>query len=281
MARLASGAALTRSREGNLMQSRALGVTKFLAHLCACGLAVLAGHGLAQDKPPIVAAASSMQVAVTEISARFEAETGRKVTLNFGSSGNFARQIQQGAPFELFMSADEDFVFRLADAGLTRDRGTLYAAGRIVLYVPKGSKIKLDAELKGLRAGWGDVRKFAIANPELAPYGRAAEQALRALNLWDLVQPKLVLGENIAQTAQFVTTRSAEAGIIALSLALAPELARQGDHVLLPVSLHQPLLQRMVLTSRAGETAARFYKYLQEPAARAILAKHGFVPPGE
>lgn len=263
------------------MRNRISVFTVCLAHMCAFGFAVVASDGVAQDKPPIVAAASSMQLAVTEISARFEAETGRKVTLNFGSSGNFARQIQQGAPFELFMSADEDFVFRLADAGLTRDRGTLYAAGRIVLYVPKGSKINLDAELKGLWAGWGEVRKFAIANPELAPYGRAAEQALRSLKLWDIVKPKLVMGENIAQTAQFVTTRSAEAGIIALSLALAPELARQGDHVLLPESLHQPLLQRMVLTSRAGETAAMFYKYLQEPAARAILARHGFVLPGE
>jgi molybdate transport system substrate-binding protein len=281
MARLASGAALSRSHSGSLMRIRALRVTTFLARLCAFGLAVLAGNGYAQDKPPIVAAASSMQVAVTEIAARFEAETGRKVTLNFGSSGNFARQIQQGAPFELFMSADEDFVFRLADAGLTRDRGTLYAAGRIVLYAPKGSKVKLDAELKGLRAGWGEVRKFAIANPELAPYGRAAEQSLRKLNLWDLAQPKLVLGENIAQTAQFVMTRNAEAGIIALSLALAPELARHGEYVLLPESLHAPLLQRMVLTSRAGETAAMFYRYMQEPTARAILARHGFVPPGE
>ena len=263
------------------MRGEALRFAKVLACLCAVGVAVLAGNALAQDRPPIVAAASSMQVAVTEIAARFEAETGRRVTLNFGSSGNFARQIQQGAPFELFMSADEDFVFKLADAGLTRDRGTLYAAGRIVLYAPKGPKLKLDAELKGLRAGWSEVRKFAIANPELAPYGRAAEQALRKLALWELVQPKLVLGENIAQTAQFVTTRSAEAGIIALSLALAPELARQGDHVLLPQSLHAPLLQRMVLTTRAGETAAMFYRYMQEPTARAILARHGFVPPGE
>lgn len=249
--------------------------------ICAvAGLAVVGIAG-AQDKPPIVAAASDLKFAITDIAARFEADTGRKVLLNFGSSGNFARQIQQGAPFELFMSADEDFVFKLADAGLTRDRGDLYAIGRIVLYAPKESKLALDAELKGLQAGWGEVRKFAIANPEHAPYGRAAQEALRSLKLWDFVQPKLVLGENIAQTAQFVTTRSAEAGIIALSLAMAPELARQGDYVLLPETLHNQLRQRMVLTTKAGEAAAMFYKYLQEPAARAILRKYGFVLPGE
>jgi molybdate transport system substrate-binding protein len=244
------------------------------------GLAVLE-PAMAQEKPPIVAAASDLKFAITEIAARFEVDTGRKLALNFGSSGNFARQIQQGAPFELFMSADEDFVFKLADAGLTRDRGDLYAIGRIVLYAPKGSKIALDPQLNGLQAGWGEVRKFAIANPEHAPYGRAAEEALRALKLWDFVKPKLVFGENIAQTAQFITTRSAEAGIIALSLALAPELARQGDHVLLPETLHNQLRQRMVLTKAAGETAAMFYAYLQQPPARAILKKYGFVLPGE
>jgi molybdate transport system substrate-binding protein len=244
------------------------------------GLAVTGAAG-AQDRPPIVAAASDLKFAITDIAARFESDTGRKVALNFGSSGNFARQVQQGAPFEVFMSADEDFVFKLADAGLTRDRGDLYAIGRIVLYAPKGSKLALDAELKGLRAGWSGVRKFAIANPEHAPYGRAAQEALRTLKLWDFVRPKLVLGENIAQTAQFVTTRSAEAGIIALSLALAPELARQGDHVLLPETLHNPLRQRMVLTTKAGDTATAFYEYLKQAPARAILKKYGFVLPGE
>jgi molybdate transport system substrate-binding protein len=253
-----------------------------VVRLLVLAFALLGADGaVAQDRPPIVAAASDLKFAIAEIATGFEADTGRKVALNFGSSGNFARQIQQGAPFELFMSADEDFVFRLANAGLTRDRGALYAIGRIVLYAPKGSPLKLDSELQGLRAGWGEVRKFAIANPEHAPYGRAAQEALRSLRLWDVVKPKLVLGENIAQTAQFVTTRSAEAGIIALSLALAPELARQGEHVLLPETLHNPLRQRMVLTTRAGETAMMFYDYLQQPAARAILKKYGFVLPGE
>jgi molybdate transport system substrate-binding protein len=233
------------------------------------------------DRPPVIAAASDLQFAMTDIAARFEADTGRKLALNFGSSGNFTRQIEQGAPFELFMSADEGFVFRLAAARLTRDRGVLYAMGRIALYVPKGSPLALDPRLAGLRDGWDHVRKLAIANPEHAPYGRAAREALQSLGLWDLAKPRLVLGENIAQTAQFVATGSAEAGIIALSLALAPDLARAGNHVALPESLHTPLRQRMVLTTRAGDTAAMFYRYLQQPAARDILKKYGFGLPGE
>lgn len=252
----------------------------FLRLFLLTGLAVHGAVG-AQDRPPVVAAASDLKFALTAIAARFEADTGRKVSLNFGSSGNFARQIRQGAAFELFMSADENFVFDLVDAGLTRDRGALYAVGRIVLYAPRGSGLTLDAELKGLRDGWGGVRRFAIASPEHAPYGRAAQQALQALNLWDFVRPKLVLGENIAQTAQFVTTGNAQAGIIALSLALAPELARHGEHVLLPEKLHNPLRQRMVLTKMAGDTAERFYRYLQSPPARAILKQYGFDLPGE
>ncbi|HQR19690.1 MAG TPA: molybdate ABC transporter substrate-binding protein [Burkholderiaceae bacterium] len=256
-------------------------MSRWIRLLAGLAWASLLGMAIAQDRPPIVAAASDLKFAVTEIAARFEIDTGRKVNLNFGSSGNFVRQIQQGAPFELFMSADEDFVFKLADAGLTRDRGAPYAVGRIVLYVPKGSKLKLDPALKGLRSGWSEVHKLAIANPEHAPYGRAAEQALHSLALWEFAQPKLILGENIAQTAQYVVSGGAEAGIIALSLALAPELARQGEHVLLPDHLHQPLRQRMVLTRGAGETATAFYKYLQEPTARGILRKYGFVLPGE
>jgi molybdate transport system substrate-binding protein len=241
----------------------------------------MGGAARADDKAPVIAAASDLKFALGDVAARFEAETGHRVTLNFGSSGNFTRQIQQGAPFELFMSADEDYVFRLADAGLTRDRGTLYGVGRIALFTPRGSALKLDADLQGLRAGWSLVRKFAIANPEHAPYGRAAQQALQSLGLWQRVQPKLVLGENIAQAAQFVTSGSAEAGIIALSLAVAPEVARQGQHVLLAESLHQPLRQRMVLTRRAGATATMLYQYLQTAPARGILRQYGFVLPGE
>ncbi|MCX7902355.1 MAG: molybdate ABC transporter substrate-binding protein [Burkholderiaceae bacterium] len=250
------------------------------AVLRALALAALA-PAQAQPRAPLVAAAADLQFALTEIAARFEADTGQRVQFAFGSSGNFARQIRQGAPFELFLSADEDFVLALAEAGLTRDRGALYAIGRLVLYAPMDSPLALDPALEGLRAGWSAVRRFAIANPEHAPYGRAARQALQALGLWEFVQPKLVLGENIAQTAQFITTGNAQAGLIALSLALAPELKRQGRHVLLPQSLHAPLRQRMVLLRHASQTAQHFYSYLMQPAARDILRRYGFELPGE
>jgi molybdate transport system substrate-binding protein len=186
-----------------------------------------------------------------------------------------------GAPFELFLSADEAFVEKLADAGLTRDRGALYAVGRVVLYAPHGSRLTVDERLEGLRTllARGGVTRFAIANPEHAPYGRAAEAALRAQGLWDKLQPALVLGENISQAAQFATTGNAVGGILAYSLVLTPPLSEQGRYALLPESLHPPLRQRMVLLKGANATTERFYKYLQQPSAREILRRYGFAVP--
>jgi molybdate transport system substrate-binding protein len=232
--------------------------------------------------PPTIAAASDLQFALEEIAAKFRAETGRQVRLSFGSSGNYYRQIEQGAPFELFMSADEAFVFKLAAAGRTEDRGVLYAIGRIVLFAPHGSSLELDAGMSGLRkalAG-GGIRRFAIANPEHAPYGRAAEEALKKTGLWDSLRPRLVMGENVSQAAQFAASGSADGGIFAYSLALAPAVAKRGSYVLLPDTLHAPLAQRMVLVKGAGATAREFYRYVQKPAAQAVLKRYGFVVPG-
>jgi molybdate transport system substrate-binding protein len=185
-----------------------------------------------------VAAASDLKFAIEEVAERFTRSTGQRLRLVFGSSGNFYSQIQQGAPFHLFMSADEDFVFRLADAGKTTDRGRLYARGRIGIMVPKGSALKADAELKDLAAALKDgrLRKFAIASPEHAPYGMRAKEALQHAGLWTAIEPKLVIGENISQAAQFATAGSTEGGIIAYSLALAPQLSKLGDFALIPES---------------------------------------------
>lgn len=237
----------------------------------------------ARAAEPVVAAAADLKFALEEIAQTFQKDTGQTVKLTFGSSGTFATQIRHGAPFELYLSADEDYVKTLHAEGYTRDAGTLYAIGRIVLIAPPDSKLPVDGELKGLAEHLeaGALNRFAIANPEHAPYGRRAEEALRHAGLWDAIQPKLVFGENVAQTAQFATSGSADGGIIALSLALSPQMAKLGRHALIPAEWHAPLKQRMVLLKQAGPAAAAFYRYLQEPAARAVMHRYGFVLPDE
>lgn len=233
--------------------------------------------------PPTVAAASDLKFAIEEVAAAFEKDTGHKLRLVFGSSGSFKTQILQGAPFHLFMSADEGFVYELADAGKTEDRGRAYALGRIGIMVPPGSPLKADGELKDLAAALKDGRlqKFAIANPEHAPYGARAKEALQHVGLWEGIQGKLVLGENISQTAQFATSGSTQGGIIALSLALAPTVAKTGTFQLIPETWHQPLKQRMVLVKGAPEPARAFYQYIGTPAAQAIMKRYGFEMPKE
>lgn len=237
----------------------------------------------AQGRAARIAAASDLKFALDDVVAAFRTDTGRAVEPVYGSSGNFRRQIAQGAPFEIFLSADEAFVFALADEGRTHDRGVLYGIGRIVITVPAGSPLKPDGSLDDLATALRDGRltRFAIANPEHAPYGRAAEQALRRRGLWEAIRPRLVLGENVSQAAQFATSGGAQGGIVALSLALAPQVSALGSHALIPAEWHDPLRQRMVLLKDAGESARTFYAYLQQPAARAVLRRYGFVVPGE
>jgi molybdate transport system substrate-binding protein len=166
----------------------------------------------------------------------------------------------------------------LAAAGLTRDAGVVYATGRLVVFAPTGSPLKVDERLDGL-AGLvrsGGVTRFAIANPEVAPYGKAAESVLRKRGLWDAIRPRLVLGDTIAQAAQFATTGNAVGGIVAYSLVLGPGFADRGNYAVIPEADHPPLRQRMVLLKRASATATQFYSYLQGNAARSILRKHGY-----
>lgn len=224
-------------------------------------------------------AAADLKFALEEVARQFETGTGQKIRLVFGSSGTFLAQLLQGAPFHLYMSADEAFVFKLADAGKTRDRGRLYAFGRIGIIVPHGSPLKSDPELKDLALKDGRLQRFAIANPEHAPYGARAREALTALGLWDAIQPKLVFGENIAQTAQFATSGSTQGGIIALSLAMAPAVASLGSFALLPERLHQPLAQRMVLLKDAPAQIVAFYDYLSTAPAQSIMTRYGFTMP--
>ncbi|WP_081816464.1 molybdate ABC transporter substrate-binding protein [Fodinicurvata fenggangensis] len=243
---------------------------------------LLASPAAATEERALVAAASDLQFALEAVAARFQEESGQEVRLSFGSSGNFARQIRQGAGFELFLSADEAYVEMLADAGLTQDEGVLYALGRLVIIVPGNSSVKADAELNELEAALEDgrLRRFAIANPEHAPYGARAAEVLRHKGLWEAIQPALILGENVSQAAQFAVSGNAEGGLVAYSLARSTALSERGDSALLPESWHSPLRQRMVLMKGAGPTAQAFYAYLQQPEARRILADYGFeLPP--
>jgi molybdate transport system substrate-binding protein len=227
---------------------------------------------------PAIAAASDLQFALPEIAEKFELKTQHQLRLSFGSSGNFQRQILQGAPFELFLSADEAYVKTLFEAGVTRDEGLLYAYGRIVLIVPHSADIRADIELSDLGRALDDgrLKRFAIANPEHAPYGRAARQALQRAGRWQHIKPHLVFGENAAQAARFATSGSTQGGIIPHSLARV-EAVNQGTKILLlPTSLHDPLRQRMVLMRHAGPIAEALYLYIQSPEARKILTHHGF-----
>ena len=248
-------------------------------------MAALLAPGVAygEGRPALVAAASDLQFALEEVATAFRTQTGESVRIVAGSSGNFTRQILQGAPFELFFSADEDYVAQLARAGKTRGPGVPYATGRIVLLVPRGSPLEADATLENLRASLaaGRISRFSIANPEHAPYGKRALEALRHAGLWEAIQPRLVLGENVSQAAQFAASGNAQGGIVAYSLALFPKIAATTRHALIPEAWHSPLRQRMVLTAQAGPVAERFHAFVQQGTARGILARHGFVLPPE
>jgi molybdate transport system substrate-binding protein len=227
---------------------------------------------------PNVAVAANLNFAMPELAAAFKQRTGREVKLAFGASGNFSRQIRAGAPFELFLSADEANVRFLVDAGRTEGEGLVYAVGRLSLFAPAASPVQVDPELAGLAAALkaGTVRRIAIANPELAPYGKAAREALQKKGLWDALTGRIVLGENVNQAAQFALTGGVEAAFIPYSIVVAPNFKDRGRSVLVPESLHEPIRQRMVLVKGAGETARRLYDFVRGPEGRAILERYGF-----
>ena len=225
-----------------------------------------------------VAAAADLQPVMTEIAARFQKQSGASVKLSFGSSGDFFAQIKNGAPYDLFFSADLDYPAKLQAAGLS-EPGSLYpyAIGKIALWAPKNGPA-IDVS-KGLSiVADSNVQKIAIANPAHAPYGRAAEAALKNAGLWDSVSSKLVLGENIAQTAQFVESGNADVGIVALSLVLAPAMKEQGKYFIIPGTLYSPLQQAAVIlkSSSHKELAGRFLQYIKTSEISSLLRQYGF-----
>jgi molybdate transport system substrate-binding protein len=227
-----------------------------------------------------IAAAADLKFALDEIVTSFKKNySDNEVLVVYGSSGKFLTQIQQGAPYDLFFSADIGFPRELAKQGQTGSDVKPYAVGRIVLW-----SADMDATKMTL-ANLADpkIAKIAIANPKHAPYGKRAEEALRSLGLWDKLQPKIVYGENIAQTAQYVQSGNAQVGIIALSLAANPELAKKGGFHLVPENLHNPLEQGYVITKFGANKplAKKFADYMSSKQARAIMTKYGFVLPGD
>ena len=234
----------------------------------------------AQGKEVRIAAAADLKFAMGELSGRFERQTGTKVNVTYGSSGNFFSQIQNGAPFDLFFSADIEYPRKLEAAGLA-EPGTLYeyAIGRLVIWTPADAKVDVAKE------GWkslldASVEKVAIANPEHAPYGRAAIAALQRAGIYEQVKSKLVYGENISQAAQFVQSGSAQAGIIAMSLAVSPAM-RDGKRWDIPAEMHPALEQgAIVLKDPKNKDAAQtFLEFVKSASSRAIFAKYGFAFP--
>jgi molybdate transport system substrate-binding protein len=228
-----------------------------------------------------VAAAADLKFALDELGAQYEKQRGAKIDVSYGSSGNFFAQIQNGAPFDVFLSADIEYPRKLEAAGLA-EPGTLYeyAVGRIAIWMPT------DAHADLAKLGWKallepSVEKIAIANPEHAPYGRAAVAALRNAGIYGEVRTKLVYGENIAQAAQFVASGNAQAGILALSLAISPAM-KDGKRWEIPADMYSPIEQAAVILKNAKdkEGARAFVAFLKSEAGRKILESYGFTLPG-
>ena len=233
-----------------------------------------------QGKEILIAAAADLNFAMVELSETFEKQSGIRVSVTYGSSGNFFSQLQNGAPFDLFFSADIEYPKKLVAAGLA-EPGTLYeyAVGRIVIWTPAGAKVDVTKQ------GWNalldpSVKKIAIANPEHAPYGRAAVAGLQNAGIYESVKAKLVYGENISQAAQFVQSGNTQAGIVALSLAVSPAM-HDGKRWEIPADMH-PVLEQgaIVLKDAKNKDAAKaFLEFVKSSTGRAILARYGFAFP--
>jgi molybdate transport system substrate-binding protein len=249
---------------------------KILIFICL----LVAGQMAHAGEKITIAAAADLKFALDEIVVLFgKAHPADGVETIYGSSGKFQTQIRQGAPFDLYFSADIAYPRALKAEGFAASDVQPYAVGRIVLWSTSRDTGKMTlADLTD-----PTIQKIAIANPKHAPYGKRAEEALRAAGVWEKVESKLVYGENVAQAAQFVQTGNAQAGIIALSLALSPKLAKQGGYALIPGKLHQPLEQGFIITRRAADNplAKVFASFMAGKEARAVMTRYGFVLPSE
>ena len=226
-----------------------------------------------------VAVAANMKDAFSEIVTVFQASGKSGLRVVYGSSGNFTAQIMNGAPFNLFISADEHFPLELYKNGKTVDEGKVYAIGKLAIITKNSSGIRLDGDKASLVKAINKANKIAIAKPELAPYGKAAVEYLKAEGLWELAKGKLVYGDNIGLATTYVVTGAADLGFTALSLAKSAEVSRDTNYLPLSDQLYEPIKQRMVLMKGAPTEAVELYQFMQGSTAKAILRKYGYATP--
>jgi molybdate transport system substrate-binding protein len=234
--------------------------------------------GLVHAQATFVVVAANMKDAFIEIQNQFQKENRGDLKVIYGSSGNFASQIMNGAPFHLFISADEQYPLELFKKGKTVNEGTIYAIGKLALIANNGKRITLDDSKEKIVDAVKKANKIALAKPELAPYGRASVEYLKASNLWELANTKIVYADNIAMVAMFVTTGSADIGFTALSIAKSPSVAKQISSVELKDG-YQPIKQRMVLIKNPTPDAVRLYEFMQSTKAKEVLRSFGYQTP--
>ncbi len=232
---------------------------------------------------PQIAAASSLQFVMPVLIEAFQRKSGFVPRMTYGSSGNFRRQISQGAPFEMFMSADESYVEALSLEGLTEDSGEIYAFGQLAVVRPANSNFDLTENLSFINQAieGGELRHFAIANPDHAPYGRAARETLIALDLWEQIQPYLVRGENASQALQFALSGSSQGGLVPYSLTFSSAVNAAGEARKIDSGNHQPIRQRMVLIKNASARARQFYEFIVSKPAQIIFETYGYQIPSQ
>jgi molybdate transport system substrate-binding protein len=247
--------------------------------IVAIAAAMICGTAAATE--PLVAVAANLSRPMGALAGMFSDTHGTRVRLNFGASGDLLRQIQQGAPFEIFIAASAGYTNRAHSSGLTAGETVALGIARMGVLVPRGSRMGdvSDLEELGRMLATGRYRRIAMANPETAPFGVAARQTLQRIGVWTLERDRVVTGENVAQTVQFTLAGGVDAGFIPESYALLPDVAAAGRYIPIPAAWHDPLAQTMVLLHRAGPEARRFFEFLRSPVVQEYLGRHGYSPP--
>lgn len=234
----------------------------------------------AADDTPVVAVSANFSPALSEIVKEFTTRTGQKIRISTGATGTLVRQIEQGAPFELFLSADEEHIAYLQDKGLTQDNGHIYAIGILVLYLPHTTRLNIMADNTAiLKQLYSQNFRIAIANPELAPYGAAAKQVLQRFGQWHMLRDRVVLGENVGQAAQFALSGSVDVALLPYALALDPDMQASGQFQIIAADWYAPIRQRMALLRNAGKAATELYEYLNSESAQQVIRKYGYALP--